>query len=444
MSSAYIDGGNPLIGTVDLSGSKLSALKLIYAAMFCNEDVILENVPKIGFIEEELEVIRSVGGTAQWSGKNTLILNGSTINSYKIPAKAGSKIRTAFLLSAPLLYRFGKAFIPKLKDTSFKPSPVNRFLDVWDSLGVICAEDDDHYMLSNENLAPATINFRTPTNMGTDLALLMSLFISGETIINNASEELDTSELVDFLQEIGGEIVRLDPKRIKVVGKNIFHGASWTVSSDKTEAVTFAVAALLTNGNILIKGVDRESLTSFLHLLMKMGARFEFNNDVLKVWRSGEDLQPATATISPFPGLIADWQSLITLLLCKATGESFVYDTIYYDRFDYIKDLNRMGAKVDLVKPSEIGKSAIISDDSYNIEKMGEPENIIKIQGPAKIKSERLDITDLRYGAVLVLAALAAEGKSEIFNAENIEYGFEHFFDKLSDLGAKIQYVTNK
>ena len=144
MSSVVVEGNIPLIGSVSVSGSKNSAIKLIYASMFSNEDVFLENVPHISMIEEELDIVRSIGGTAQWVGKNTLLLNGSTIESYKIPFKVDRKYRTTFLFTGILLYRFGKAYIPKVYDTSFKASPINRLLETWDSLGVIYAEDDNH------------------------------------------------------------------------------------------------------------------------------------------------------------------------------------------------------------------------------------------------------------------------------------------------------------
>jgi len=441
MSTLVVEGGIPLIGTVNISGSRNSSIKLIYASMFSNEDVILENVPRIGTIEHELEIIKSIGGTAQWIGKNTLLLNGSTIESYKVPFKLAHRNRTVFLLSGVLLYRFGKAFIPKIKDESFQISPINRFLDTWDSLGVLYAEDENYYMLSGENLKASFVNFKYPTQMGTDLALLLSSFIQGDTIINNASQDPEIDELIDFLNSLGVKVIRTEPSKIKVTGTNIFKGLNWTVSYDKTEVVNYAVATLITNGNVLINGVNRESLTSFSHFLMKIGARFEFENTTLKIWHSGETLSNTNANISPYPGLVPDWQPLLTLLMCKGYGQSNIYDMVYTNRFDYIKDLNRMDAKIDLVKPSDIGKTFSTHDDSYDIKKLGEPSTVIQINGPVKLKAEKLDIQNARFGAVLLLAALSADGKSIIFNFDKLEEWFEDILDKLQNLGAKIRYV---
>jgi len=442
MTSIIVEGNTPLIGSVSVSGSKNSAIKLIYAAMFSNEDVILENVPRIGIIEDELDIIRSVGGTAQWVAKNTLLLNGSTIESYKIPFKVAQRYRTSFLFTGALLYRFGKAYIPKITDTSFKASPVNRLLDTWDNLGIIYVEDENYYMLSSENLKSSMINFKSPTHLGTAQALLIASFLSGDTVINNASQDPELEELCSFMRAMGVGVKRVEANKVKVTGTNIFKGVTWVMSSDKTEVVTYAVATLMTNGNTLIKGVDREALTAFSHFLMKVGARFEFSEGSLKVWNSGEQLLPTTANITLYPGLIAEWQSLLTLLLCKSNGESYIHDLVYTNRLDYIKDLNRMDAKIDLLKPSEVGKTFSTYDDSYDVAKMGEPTTVIKVTGPVKLKAEKLDIIDMRFGAVLLIAALAADGKSTIANFDKTENWFEDIVEKLRSLGARIKYVT--
>jgi len=441
MTSIIVEGNTPLIGSVTVSGSKNSAIKLIYAAMFSNEDVVLENVPHISMIEEELDIIRSVGGTAQWVGKNTLLLNGSTIESYKIPFKLAKKYRTTFLFTGVLLYRFGKAYIPKIDSTSYKVSPINRLLETWDNLGIIYVEDDNYYMLSNENLKSSMINFKLPTNLGTAHALIISACLHGDTIINGVSQDPEIDELISFLSSMGVTITRFEPTKIKITGTNIFKGVTWVVSPDKTEVVTYAVVTLITNGNVLIKGVHRESLTAFSYFLMKIGAKFEFDDDGLKIWNSGEKLSPTSANISAYPGLVSDWQSLLTLLLCKSSGESFIQDLVYTDRFDYIKDLNRMGAKIDLLKPSQVGKTFSTQDDSYEQLKE-EPSTVIKIVGPTRLKAEKLDIMDMRFGATLLLAALSAEGKSYISSFDKIENWFEDIVEKLKDLGAKIRYVS--
>ena len=169
-----------------------------------------------------------------------------------------------------------------------------------------------------------------------------------------------------------------------------------------------------------------------------MGAKFEFSEDELRVWRHDGDIQPRNVEVSPAPGFVPDWQSLAVLLLTQANGESTVHDTVYVDKFGYCVDLNRMGAKIELVKPSESGILPVISDDSYDFGESGEPKTVAKIFGPSKLKAERLSVTDFRHTPILILACLCADGKSEIIGAEGIHYYFESFIDKLKMLGAKI------
>ncbi len=426
------------MGTVDICGAKNSALKIISAALFSNEDVILDNVPKIQNILSDIEVVESVGATVSWIGANRLMINGSKINSYEIPYELGSRQRTSLLLAGPLIFRFGKARIPKFKPTAYKPGPLNRHLDMWKTLGIKVEEDERYYYLDAENIKPASINFRTSSHMATENAILSSLFLPGETTISNASEECEVEDLINCANLMGAQVQRTDPRTVKIIGNTIFKGFRYTIRGDKSEAATFAAAAILTNGNIEIRGIDREIFIPFANFLSRIGVRFEFFEGGVKVWRNDEIPLPTQVNVSPTPGFVPDWQSLAVLLLTQADGESCVNDTVYINRFSYVSDLNRMGAEIELVKPSTVGLAPVISDDSYDFEKQGEAETVAKIIGPRKLKGERLQITDFRNGAVLVLAALSAEGKSEIMGVESIEEYFENFVNKLQSLGAKI------
>jgi UDP-N-acetylglucosamine 1-carboxyvinyltransferase len=237
---------------------------------------------------------------------------------------------------------------------------------------------------------------------------------------------------------IGAEVERVEPRRINITGTKQFSGGTFTVQPDRNEVVTYAVAALVTNGNIAIKGVDKTHLLAFTNVLTKMEAKFEIDGDEMRVWRAGEKLLPVDITTAPYPGFMTDWQSLITLLLTQVEGTSLVYDTVYWDRFSYTVDLNRMGAKIKLVLPSEQGFDLIVSDDTYDVEKQGEPSCVAQIEGGTELKGTKLHIPDLRAGATLVLAALTAEGKTELDGFDNVTRGYEDFISKLIDLGANI------
>lgn len=434
MSLLNIEGGVPLTGNVELSGSKNTVIKLIAASMFSNADVILEDVPRVENVLADLDIIKSLGGRAEWINQKTLLLNGSTINTYEIPYELGSEYRTSLLYAGPLIYRFGQAVLPK----SRTPRPFNRFIDTWRSLHMGVKEDDKFIYLKSGEIHNSNINFKISTHMGTENAILSSLFVEGETLISNAAEESEVDYLIDFCKLIGAEIERIEPRKIRVIGKSIFAGGLYKVPKSMFEAVTFCVAALMTSGNITIKNPDKTALAPFMNVLTKVGCKFEFGKDELRVWQANEKVNPFQISSSPAPGFLTHWLPLMTLLATKAEGESLIHDTIYTDSFDYIKDLNRMGAKIDLYKPSDLGMIAVISDDSYEFDKAGEPTTVAKVLGPTKLHGNKINISGNRDGAVHILAALAAEGRSEIGNFEIVETGFENFYEKLLNLGAKI------
>lgn len=438
METLYIEGRKPLVGTVKLSGAKNSALKLIHAAMFSNEDITLENVPRIGNVDNDLEVIRAIGGRAEWAGSKTLVLNGSGLNTHEIPYELGSKYRTVALLAAPLLFRFGKAAIPQPGGCKIGYRPINRWVDVWNSMGIDVEEDSSYVHLNAKSFTGTNINFKISSHMGTDNAILSAIAAQGETTISNAAEEYEVDDIIAFCNMMGADVERIESRRIKIVGKNVFKGGTFKVQPDRNEAVTFAVAAQITGGNITLEGVEKTHLTAFLNVLSKMGANFEFMKDEMRVWSTNQELLPVNITTLPAPGFMTDWQPLGVLLCTKAVGESLVHDTIYTDRFGYVKDLNRMGARIELFQPSALGIEPVISDDLYDIEKLGEPFTVAKIKGPTSLRGAKMDIPDLRAGATLILAALSAEGKSEVHGYENVARGYENFVDKLSNLGASI------
>ncbi|HLB51445.1 hypothetical protein A3F07_01165 [candidate division WWE3 bacterium RIFCSPHIGHO2_12_FULL_38_15] len=437
-----IEGGIPLIGNVHLSGSRNSSVALIPAALFSNDDIVIDNVPKFGAIDTLIAIIKSLGGKAEWISKNKLLINGASLETFEVPYELGSVYRNTGLLAGPLMFRFGQAVLPKQNPEVIVIKPINRWVDSWRSLGVDVKEDDKYYYLKAEQITGTTINFKVNTHMGTGNAILSSIFGIGETTIINAAEESEINDLISFCNLIGAEIDRIEPRKIRILGKRIFRGTSFKVQNDINEAVAFAVGALVTNGNISIKGVEKSGITSFTNVLTKMGANFEFSGDEMRVWHANEELKPVEINTAPAPGFMTHWKSLLVLLATKANGVSIIHDTVYINRFEFTKDLNRMGAKIEILKPSEVNLIPVISDDYYDFNKSGEPYTVARVTGPTKLKGVKSHIIDLRSGAVLVLAALYAEGKSEIGGFEYISRGFEDFFEKFGSLGAKFSYVN--
>jgi len=438
MNTIFIEGGKPLVGTVTTSGAKNSAIKLIYAALYSNEDVLLENVPDILAVDEDLAVVRSLGAKAEWAGNNRVLLNGSSINNYEIPVEIGSRYRTTLLAAGPLLFRFGRAVLPIPVGSEKKIHPHNRLLETWTALGIKIQDKGNVYELDSTEAKASNIHFKTSSHLGTDNAILSSVFLPGQTTITNASEESEIEDLVAFCKNMGVVIERTDPRKIVIEGTNMFKGGRFTVQSDKTEIAIFATAALVTKGNLIIRKVDKSAMISFVNFLNKIGARYEFCGDELKVWCRDEPFTPQNLVISPTPGFVSDWQPLAALVLSFAQGESVIHDTVNIERFDYTKDLNRMGARMETLRPSDAGFIPIISDDSYNFHKDGEPEIALKILGPTKLKGEKLNIDNFMCGPVHVLAALAAEGRSEVSGFDQVKKYMENFDEKLISIGAKL------
>lgn len=434
MAEIFIEGGAPLVGNVTVSGSKYSALNLICASVFTNEDVILDNVPKTGIVGECLAVFQSLGGHFEWIGNNKLLLNSSKIDKFEITKEVGGDCGSSLLFAGPLLYRFGRANLPKV-NIRLLPS----ILFAWKSLGVNVEEYKDTYYLSLVGeTAVSNINFKAPSHLGTISAIFVALFRCQSLTISNASEQSELDDLLEFCAEMGVDIERIEPKKIRVKLSTLFRGVRMEIQPDKDEAVAFAIAALLTHGNVVIGKVNRTVMIPFVNLLNKLGARFEFDDGYLKVWRNEEQLVPLHLTIAPTPGITPHWHPLICLLLSQVQGESSILDGVNITGFNYTKDLNRMGAKIDVTKPSTKNIAVNITDERYNLATSEEPEIFAKITGFTKLRANRLHLSDFKGGPVLVVAALCADGRSEITDPEVIDYYMEQFFDKLKSLGAKV------
>lgn len=438
MSTYIIEGARPLEGSIKPSGSKDSAVKLMAASLLSNEDVVLENVPHTTDVDMMMDIIKSIGGEIAWIGDNKLSINSSAINTHVVPFDVGSKTRFSTLLAGPLLFRFGKCEIPKTINTQNRPRPINRLIETWKSMGIEVLSDTQGFNLEVKESKSSSINFKINTHMGTANAILLSSFSPGETVITNAAEESEIDDLIDFLNVLGGEVERKDPRTVSITGKNVFTGGYFEVQPDIVETIAYAVAAVITRGNVTVKGIKKIQLASFVNFLTKIGARFDYTREDLCVWYGGEELKPTRIESAPAPGFLADWLPFASLILCHAQGKSYINDTIYVDRYGFVKDLNRMGANIKVKKPSEVEFNCVISDESYDYENLGEPSSAIEIEGVKKLRGTRLNMNDNRFDSILVVAALGAEGKSELIGIDEMFIRYENFFEKLSSLGASI------
>lgn len=421
MDILNVKGGKPLFGEVEISGAKNSALKIIIASLFTNEDVYISNVPRVKSLEKEIQILESLGSKVEWLSFNYLKINNSKLISSKIPLELGKNLNTSFLFAGPLLYRFGEATIP-LPDTGTEN--IERFIETWSSLNIEINFDSNFIYLRSDNSKPGRVEIARASHTATDNAILSSIFLNGETTIINTSEEIEVKDLVNFCNSMGAEIEYENKRVLKIKGQRHFKGTEFNVVSDLTEIVFFTVAALITNGNIIIKNIDKGSISFLISFLNKIEANFEFtNNSELRVWRKANELIGFEVTAATYPGIISDYIPYFLVLALFSTGESKINDLTYRDKFDYVYQLNKYQAKIK------------IFEGNKDFEKCE-----IYIKGPAKLNCEKINIDSFSSGPALFLAALASDLDVDIINYSKIDFVFENLIEKVVKLGADVKY----
>ncbi|PIS21643.1 UDP-N-acetylglucosamine 1-carboxyvinyltransferase [candidate division WWE3 bacterium CG08_land_8_20_14_0_20_41_15] len=439
MSFFQIEGGNPLKGKVKLSGAKNAAIKMIVASLLTDEDVILEDVPEISDVEVDIEILRSLGVEALYIRPNVLKLSSKKIHSYEVFKELSSKSRASILLLGPLLYRFGKAKIYELGGCKIGSRPLDRHINALKTLGARIDYSGGAYTAeSSGRLVGASVVFEKVTVMGTENVILSSVLGIGKTRIIGAALEPEVDDLILLLTKMGAKIARsLDGagrNTIEVEGVDNLKGATHSIIPDRNEAVTFALAGSVTQGDIVIENARPKDLIAFLAKIQQAGVDYEVSENSLRVWREeGTKLKSLDLVTAPHPGFMTDWQQPFSVLLCLAEGVSTIHETVYSDRFEYTKELNRMGAKISLYHP--VAAPSVYSFSDYTEEGL----YAASISGPTDLRGRRLTVVDLRAGATLVLAALSAKGKSEVYGVELIDRGYERFEEKLKGLGAFIE-----
>lgn len=437
-----IEGGTALRGNIPISGSKNAAIKMIAASLLTEEEVLLTNVPEIKDVDLIKTMAEALGVKIETPAPHRLKLKADNVKTTTVPFTLGLPSRSSVIFLGPLLTRFGKAAFPQPGGDLIGQRPIDRHLEALSTLGAKISCQENVYQAEAAHLKGATIVFRYKTVMGTENAILAATLAEGKTIIVNAAQEPEVDDLVEMLNLMGAQVERGENQTIVVTGVSRLRGVSHEILPDRNETVTFAVAAAATAGDLTLERTRPPLLTAFLAKVEKIGVSFEAGKETLRVWRDKDKLLTGIGIeTAPHPGFMTDWQQPFCVLLTQALGESLIYETIYANRFEYTRELNRMGAKIVLLSPQEAGLSFKLDDDSYDRQKSGEPKLVAKVSGPTPLVGRRVIIPDLRAGATLVIAALAASGKSEVLGVEHIDRGYEAFDEKLRAVGARIERV---
>lgn len=436
MRKYIITGEKKLSGEVSISGSKNVALKAIVAACLTDEKVIIHNVPLIADVFTMLELTKEIGGNVTVSD-HTLEMQVPKITTHGIPLEAGARTRASTLFLSPLLARVGEAIIPNPGGCRIGARPIDRIVSGMEKMGaeVTYHSEDGYFHAKAPNGMHGTdYVFEKNSHTGTETMILSAVLATGITRIKNAALEPEVDSLISLLNSMGAKIKRLPGKEIEVTGVEKLHGAEFTLPQDRNEVVTFAVAGVLTGGNIWIKNVDFSVLDAFMQECSKAGIQVEKRGDDARFYTEGKIL-PTDIITAPHPGFMTDWQGVWAILMTQAHGRSTIHEAVYENRFGYKEELEKMGAKINFI-PEEISNPD--SFYNFNYEPQEEYHQKIEILGKTPLHNGVLEMSDLRAGATLVLGALIARGISIIYGVKQVERGYEDFNTRLRKLGAAI------
>ncbi len=416
-----VEGGRALEGTVRISGAKNAALKMLAAATLTGERCRLTNMPEIEDVRVLAGALRDLGVVVDHPEPNVYEVAAGDVDWLFVPLEAAAKMRASFILLGPLLARFGRVIISNPGGDRIGRRPVNLHVDAMRALGAEIEYRNGYYFaLAPGRLRGAEVTFPFVTVMGTENALLAATLADGHTLIRPAAREPEIDDLIEFLRRMGAEVERTAPDTIEVEGRKRLRGAEHRVIPDRIEAGTFAVAGAVTGGRVRLEGAPCDLLGSFIDVLGRVGVSVACGPDWIDVDGSALDRYRACdITTAPYPGLATDLQPPTCVLLTRAAGVSHVHEEVFEDRLEWLTELRRMGAEVEIV------------DDHH-----------ATIRGPARLQAAEVEIGDLRAGASLILAALAADGVSTIHGAHHVHRGYENIERKFLDLGARIERLV--
>lgn len=442
MEKFIVQGGKKLKGKISVSGAKNVALKALVAACLTEEEVVIKNIPLISDFFVMTKIIKELGGKVIIND-HCISIQIKKIQNIKISFEKAAEIRTSSMFFAPLLARVKKAIIPNPGGCRIGARPIDRTIDGLMRMGVEMKYDsgDGYFHSKTKGLKGANYKFEKNTHTGTETLILASVLARGRTVLENAAQEPEIDELIKLLNQMGAKIKRFSKRTIIIEGVEKLHGAEFVISPDRNEIVTFAAAAILTKGDVFIKQANKHDLADFLKKLEIAQGGFKEEDDGIRFYHKG-NLSPTDIVTSAYPGFMTDWQGPWAVLMTKAEGVSRIHETVYENRFGYVDELKKMGARVEFYSPKVVNPKKYynfnLSDDK------NEYSHAIKIFGSVSLHNAIVNISDLRAGATLVLAALAAHGKSIIFGVEHLDRGYEHFEERLKSLGANIQRITEE
>lgn len=417
MEKLVIRGGVPLSGKVRVSGAKNSVLPIIAASLLASSGKgRIEDVPMLADVKTIVELIRYEGADAQWDG-NALIVAADHLNNREAPYECVSKMRASFLIMGPLLARYGQARVALPGGCKIGTRPIDLHLKGFASMGASITRESGYVEARvKDKLKGAKIYLDYPSVGATENIMMAATMAEGITWIENAAEEPEIVDLANFLNAMGAKISGAGTKFIVIDGVAELKGCTHCIIPDRVEAGTYMVAAAMTGGDVMLENIILEHLQPVVAKLEEAGAKIYDNGDTIRIV-GPEKILPVNLQTLPYPGFPTDMQAQMTALLTKAGGTSIITETVFENRFMHMDELVRMGADIKVE-----GRVAII-------------------QGVNNLLGAKVQATDLRGGAALIIAALASAGETEVEAIYHIDRGYEGLEEKLRGLGADITRV---
>ena len=419
MEQYAIKGGNPLVGEVEIGGAKNAALAILAAAAMTEETVVIENVPDLRDTAAMLEAMESIGIRIEKLDRHTVKINAGMIESLVVEDDSIKKIRASYYFLGALLGKFKKAEVALPGGCNIGLRPIDQHIKGFRALGADVRIERGLVITEADRLVGSHLYLDVVTVGATINIMMAAAMAEGQTIIENAAKEPHVVDVANFLNSMGASMKGAGTDVIRIKGVKALHGTEYAIIPDQIEAGTFMFAAAVTRGDVTVKNVIPKHLESISAKLIEIGCEVEESDDAVRVVASKPLTHTHVMTL-PYPGFPTDMQPQITVALGLSKGTSIVTESIFENRFKYVDELTRMGANIKVESNTAI------------------------IDGVQKYTGASLAAPDLRAGAALVTAALAAEGVSTIDDIKFIERGYEDFPEKLQSLGAQIEKVVTE
>ena len=419
MDQYVIKGGNPLVGEVEIGGAKNAALAILAAAIMTDETVLIENLPDVRDINVLLKAMQQIGAQVDRLDRHTVKINGSRIGDYSVDYEYIKKIRASYYLLGALLGKYKKAEVPLPGGCNIGSRPIDQHLKGFRAMGADVKIEYGSIMAEAEHLRGSHI-YLDVVSVGATINIMMAASMAeGNTVLENAAKEPHVVDVANFLNSMGANIKGAGTDVIRIKGVEKLHSTEYSIIPDQIEAGTFMFAAAATRGDVTVKNVIPKHLEATTSKLLEIGCEIEELDDAVRVVCS-KGLRSTNVKTLPYPGVPTDMQPQITATLALAKGSSIVTESIFENRFKYVDELARMGANIKVESNTAI------------------------IEGVERYTGAQVSSPDLRAGAALVIAGLAADGITIVDDIHFIERGYERFDEKLRSLGAEIEKVEDE